>query len=493
MEKSKNKYFTMLKVLALVALCCTVVLWIALWVASATPGSVSGSNTDKVTGILDDKFDLEDKVGSKNEIQKIALARKDTTKKFCGDTETLSVSILPTEFASVQLEYSSSDNDVASVDNNGVVTYNKVGEAKIIASYTQKINGKTICVKGVCKVSCQGEKPKENMNLSFSSGSVNPSAYIKQVGVGRRVQIVFNYGNTRATNLTYVSSDPQVAAVHGSYLYSLAPGEVVVTANYGRNRINCAEIRILPDSDAYIPVTFAFYDNIDSLNMEHGYCYSIGSSIIRSITAQKGDSGEEITVTKSENPAIYDKEQNRITWSVIKGKAKISETGKLTASMYGKIVIRCQSADYPEVYTDLEIKSRLFVTAYGFVRKFMGHGLLSALLGFGIFGSALMLLKRKWIAFPLTALSSCVYAVGSEFIQYFTPQRYCSLSDIVIDTIGAIGGMLVAAIIVAFICVVWKAVSSSSFSKLKTQFYRINLKTVFPHKNKNSETNLNNN
>jgi glycopeptide antibiotics resistance protein len=161
--------------------------------------------------------------------------------------------------------------------------------------------------------------------------------------------------------------------------------------------------------------------------------------------------------------------------------------------MYGKIVIRCQSADYPEVYTDLEIKSRLFVTAYGFVRKFMGHGLLSALLGFGIFGSALMLLKRKWIAFPLTALSSCVYAVGSEFIQYFTPQRYCSLSDIVIDTIGAIGGMLVAAIIVAFICVVWKAVSSSSFSKLKTQFYRINLKTVFPHKNKNSETNLNNN
>lgn len=177
----------------------------------------------------------------------------------------------------------------------------------------------------------------------------------------------------------------------------------------------------------------------------------------------------------------------------LKGKAKISETGKLTASMYGKIVIRCQSADYPEVYTDLEIKSRLFVTAYGFVRKFMGHGLLSALLGFGIFGSALMLLKRKWIAFPITALSSCVYAVGSEFIQYFTPQRYCSLSDIVIDTIGAIGGMLVAAIIMAFICVVWKAVSSSSFSKLKTQFYRINLKTVFPHKNKNSETNLNNN
>ena len=87
MEKSKNKYFTMLKVLALVTLCCTVVLWIALWVASATPGSVSGSNTDKVTGILDDKFDLEDKVGSKNEIQKIALTRKDTTKKFCGDTE----------------------------------------------------------------------------------------------------------------------------------------------------------------------------------------------------------------------------------------------------------------------------------------------------------------------------------------------------------------------------------------------------------------------
>lgn len=109
MEKSKNKYFTMLKVLALVALCCTVVLWIALWVASATPGNVSGSNTDKVTGILDDKFDLEDKVGSKNEIQKIALTRKYTTKKFCGDTETLSVSILPTEFASVQLEYSSSE------------------------------------------------------------------------------------------------------------------------------------------------------------------------------------------------------------------------------------------------------------------------------------------------------------------------------------------------------------------------------------------------
>ena len=73
----------MLKVLALVALCCTVVLWIALWVASATPGSVSGSNTDKITGILEDKFDLEDKVGSKNEIQKSKNSNENPSYRKC--------------------------------------------------------------------------------------------------------------------------------------------------------------------------------------------------------------------------------------------------------------------------------------------------------------------------------------------------------------------------------------------------------------------------
>lgn len=40
-----RKFLIGLKIFASIALCCTIVLWGALWIASATPGNESGQST----------------------------------------------------------------------------------------------------------------------------------------------------------------------------------------------------------------------------------------------------------------------------------------------------------------------------------------------------------------------------------------------------------------------------------------------------------------
>lgn len=43
-----RKFLIGLKIFASIALCCTIVLWGALWIASATPGNESAKHADRV-------------------------------------------------------------------------------------------------------------------------------------------------------------------------------------------------------------------------------------------------------------------------------------------------------------------------------------------------------------------------------------------------------------------------------------------------------------
>lgn len=101
------------------------------------------------------------------------------------------------------------------------------------------------------------------------------------------------------------------------------------------------------------------------------------------------------------------------------------------------------------------------------VRKFMGHGGLSALLGFGIFGTLFLLCKRKWGCALFSAPLAFVYAGISEGIQYFTPGRFCTITDVLIDFIGALIGMGVAIVLVALVLGIWRLASKRALIHLR--------------------------
>lgn len=73
MLERDRKGFNALRIFAIFALCCTVVLWAGLWIASATPADKSGQDTQAVTDKLDSKYNLNYKFNQKVVTQNVAF------------------------------------------------------------------------------------------------------------------------------------------------------------------------------------------------------------------------------------------------------------------------------------------------------------------------------------------------------------------------------------------------------------------------------------
>ena len=79
------------------------------------------------------------------------------------------------------------------------------------------------------------------------------------------------------------------------------------------------------------------------------------------------------------------------------------------------------------------------------VRKF-AHFFEYAVLGF-LIGCALFLSRRCFS--PITAvICSALYSISDEIHQYFVPGRACRIFDVGVDTLGALTGTLILALII---------------------------------------------
>lgn len=82
------------------------------------------------------------------------------------------------------------------------------------------------------------------------------------------------------------------------------------------------------------------------------------------------------------------------------------------------------------------------------VRKF-AHFFEYAVLGF-LIGCALFLSRRRFS--PITAvICSALYSVSDEIHQYFVPGRACRIFDVGVDTLGALTGTLILALIILIV------------------------------------------
>lgn len=167
------------------------------------------------------------------------------------------------------------------------------------------------------------------------------------------------------------------------------------------------------------------------------------------------------------------------TWEVVSGKATITEDGLLKSNRFGKVVIRCTSTIDPSFSEEKTIEVKLFSDSYEFVRKFLGHGGLSALLGFGIFGTLFLLCKHKWLCAVLSPVLAFIYAGVSEGIQYLTPGRCCSIVDVLTDFIGALVGIAIAALLVGIVLGIWRLANKESFDRLSRAYKTLSFRTLF--------------
>lgn len=82
------------------------------------------------------------------------------------------------------------------------------------------------------------------------------------------------------------------------------------------------------------------------------------------------------------------------------------------------------------------------------VRKF-AHFFEYAVLGF-LIGCALFLSRRRFS--PVTSvICSALYSISDEIHQYFVPGRACRIFDVGVDTLGALTGTLILALIILIV------------------------------------------
>lgn len=177
---------------------------------------------------------------------------------------------------------------------------------------------------------------------------------------------------------------------------------------------------------------------------------------------------------------------NDVIWQVVKGNGTIDENGRFSATKTGKVTVRATSILNPGLTAEKTITVSRFSTFALAVRKGLGHFGLFALLGFGYAFTFFILLKPRYLAPFAVAFSAFVSAGISEMFQLpaFTSGRYSTWTDVLIDFLGSLSGMGVAALIIAATAIIWRFARPESFKNLKDDFSRLTFKTAFARKKK---------
>lgn len=186
------------------------------------------NNTDNSTNFDDDDNTserIDDNDGTNNNIVNVTSVslNKTSLSLFSDESESLTVTILPSNATNKKVNWTSSNINVASVDQNGVVS--ALGEGNSTISVTTLDGNKTAsCVVSVTK------------KISVESISVTPTS--TTLNKGETVQLKTSIEPDNATNksVTYKSSNTSVASVNTSgKVTAISAGSAVITVISNEN------------------------------------------------------------------------------------------------------------------------------------------------------------------------------------------------------------------------------------------------------------------
>ena len=235
-----------------------------------------------------------------------------------GDTQQLSTTVLPVDNTDT-LSYGSSDEDVATVSNTGLVTAIGVGTATITAT------------SGSCSDTC--DVTVELPTIPF----ITPSKDSTSGFTGANESISFLYGNLGSDPLTVVSSDESVVRVETP---SLLDGTGTVQINF----VGAGSTTVKFKAGATEKASLSVSVTASSVTI---------SGLAASVTAYVGKTlnlGSTITVNAI---GIY---SNSVTWtSENNAVAEVSASGVVTGVTTGTVNITVASDEYPSATMTCEV------------------------------------------------------------------------------------------------------------------------------------------
>lgn len=163
-----------------------------------------------------------------------------------GNTVQLKATVSPAD-AAQDVEWTSSDSDIATVDKNGLVTTIKPGTVYIVVrskAYTDKQASCEVIVK-------QDDKLK---GIAFDASEIQ-----LETGQSRALKVVFTPDYAANKNVSWSSSDPSIASVQDGNVTGVKEGKATITATSedGGHKAQC----VVTVSKASGPQVFATTTN----------------------------------------------------------------------------------------------------------------------------------------------------------------------------------------------------------------------------------------
>lgn len=526
-------YFRRINKLASVAVYLTTVLLIYLFLSSFISGAVSGSDTAKVMGMLVSVFGKADDVklddNEQNAIKDgeptsiVASLKKGSFKYYYnGDIAHIDVKVFPDGVRSCALTFSSSNPEVATVSDDGVVTFLKKGDAKIKVSVAK--NPK---IYSEFSVKSYGKNPvTESVTIKLSKSDVK---------VGEKSGFLINDGETLQGAARFSSLDENLVDIIGDVAYFIKEGMATVRATFENGKTSDFNFYISNNPDIVkisqfsvdngrflsgekIPITdlikdytptdadFDFKitsDNLAVAAVENGtivmknggtanltFAPFFDRDLAKTVKIEVWKKSPESLKINCQNQLIVNGTMqlsaesapvdypDDIEWQVVSGFGKIVDGNKLKAEFFGKIKVRCQSVLNPELTDEIVIDVILYSDFYSFVRKILGHFSMFALLGLGIWGSAFLLTNPTYSVIISVGVSF-ICAALCEMFQACTPGRYFAISDVFVNFAGTLTGMTVGIFAVVLYCLIKRIISKDSYKKVKEAYSWVTVYTVF--------------
>ena len=179
----------------------------------------NASGTDLIVRYLSSELSKHYRVPdlAKVSVENISL-NKSTTNILKGNTETLVASVAPSNATNTSIVWSTSNSNVATVDSSGKVTGVESGTVTITA---KTVDGSLIasCIVNV-----------SNSVVQVTGITLDKTQHTCQQSTDFVLSVSFEPSSATNQNITWTSSDTNVAIVNGGFVKALREGNAVITA-----------------------------------------------------------------------------------------------------------------------------------------------------------------------------------------------------------------------------------------------------------------------
>lgn len=232
------------------------------------------------------------------------------SKVSLGNTTQLSINHLPQETALPDITWSTSDANIATINENGLVTG--------ISTGTVTINAKTSNnLKSTFELTVI--KPADNVNL------IEDNINLK-INNGKSLQYKLTPDDSSIEDITWTSSDEDIVSVdENGYIYGKKLGKATITAKLSNNKFDTCEVTV------YMPI-----DNIEfeKNDIKLAKCYTQKMNLIISPT----DATYKDFIWTSSNPNIATVDDQGIVRGISLGNSIITATSKVDNHLIKAVV-----------------------------------------------------------------------------------------------------------------------------------------------------------